>query len=146
MRKPILMEKMATDEVWPTEEIEAAKESLYRYLADYVPERWTYSKHAIMGPAGKLLGIIAASKFGDNIDSYVGYIANVHNQQSKKHLTLEGIENLRKAVSGLIHLKQGSSERAFLKMLNSVDYGVYYMKMKEIGEKSEAKKSGGENQ
>jgi hypothetical protein len=99
-----------------------------------------------MGPAGKLLGIIAASKFGDNIDSYVGYIANVHNQQSKKHLTLEGIENLREAVSGLIHLKQGSSERAFLKMLNSVDYGVYYMKMKEIGEKSEAKKSGGENQ
>jgi hypothetical protein len=140
------MEKMATDEVWPTEQIEAAKESLYRYLADYVPERWTYSKHAIMGPAGKLLGIIAASKFGDNIDSYVGYIANVHNQQSKKHLTLEGIENLREAVSGLIHLKQGSSERAFLKMLNSVDYGVYYMKMKEIGEKSEAKKSGGENQ
>jgi len=146
MRKPILMEKMATDEVWPTEEIEAAKESLYRYLADYVPERWTYSKHAIMGPAGKLLGIIAASKFGDNIDSYVGYIANVHNQQSKKHLTLEGIENLREAVSVLIHLKQRSSERAFLKMLNSVDYGVYYMKMKEISKKSEAKKSRGENQ
>jgi hypothetical protein len=146
MRKPILMEKMTSDEVWPTEEIEAAKESLYKYLTSYVPERWTYSKHAIMGPAGKLLGIIAASKFGDNIDSYVGYIANIHNQQSKKHLTLEGMENLRDAVSRLITLKQGSSERAFLKMLNSVDYGVYYLRIREIGEKSEAKKSGGENQ
>jgi hypothetical protein len=145
MRKPILMEKMATDEAWPTEEVEAAKENLYKYLADYVPERWAYTKHAIMGPAGKLLGIIAASKFGYNTDSYVGYIANIHNQQSKKHLTLEGMESLKEAVSGLIKLKQRSSERAFLKMLNSVDYGVYYKKIKEIGEKSEAKKSGGEN-
>jgi hypothetical protein len=138
MRKPILMEKMATDEVWPTEEVEAVKESLYMYLADYLPERWVYTKHAIMGPA--------ASKFGDNVDPYIGYIANIHNQQSKKRLTLEGMKNLREAVSGLIRLKQRSSERAFLKMLNSVDYGVYYEKIKEIGEKSEAKKSGGENQ
>ncbi|MEM0287279.1 MAG: hypothetical protein QXG05_03785 [Nitrososphaerota archaeon] len=146
MRKPILMEKMATDEVWPTDEVEAAKESLYKYLADYVPERWVYTKHAIMGPAGKLLGIIAASKFGENVDSYVGYIANIHDQQSKKHLTLEGMNNLKEAVSRLIQLRKRSSERAFLKMLNSVDYGVYYMKIKEIGEKSEAKKAGGENQ
>jgi len=142
MRKPILMEKMATDEVWPTKEVEATKESLYKYLVDYLPERWVYTKHAIMGPAGKLLGIIAASKFGDNIDSYVGYIANIHSQQSKKHLTLEGMENLKEAVSGLIRLKSRSSERAFLKMLNTVDYGVYYKKVKEIGEKSEAKKTG----
>lgn len=145
MRKPILMEKRDTDEVWPTKEVEDVKEDLYKYLADYMPERWTYTKHGIMGPAGKLLGIIAASKFGDTIDSYVGYIANIHNQQSKKHLTLEGMENLKEAVSGLVRLKQKSSERAFLKMLNSVDYGVYYKKIKEIGEKSEAKKSGGEN-
>lgn len=146
MRKPILMEKMATNEAWPTKEIDAAKENLYKYLSEYIPERRTYTKHAIMGPAGKLLGIIAASKFGDNVDSYVGYIANIHNQQNKKHLTLEGMQSLKEAVSGLITLRQKSSERAFLKILNSVDYGVYYMKYKEIGERSEAKKSGGENQ
>jgi hypothetical protein len=98
-----------------------------------------------MGPAGKLLSIIAASKFGDNVDSYVGYIANIHGQQSKKRLTLQGMENLKEAVSRLVQLRKRSSERAFLKMLNSVDYGVYYMKIKEIGEKSEAKKAGGEN-
>jgi hypothetical protein len=145
MRKPILMEKRATDEVWPTEALDEVKESLYNYLADYVPEKWVYTKHAILGPAGKLLGIVAASKFGNNIDSYVGYIVNIHNQQSKKHLTLEGMKSLRSAVSKLVELKKQSSERAFLKFLNSVDYGVYYKKMKEISEKSEAK-SGGENQ
>jgi len=140
------MEAKATDETWPTEEVEVAKANLFEYLADYVPDKWGYSKHAIMGPAGKLLGIIAASKFGDNVDPYVGYIANIHEQQSKKRLTLNGMESLRTAVSQLIQLKQKSSERAFLKMLSSVDYGVYYMKVKEIGERSEAKKAGSGDQ
>lgn len=143
MRKPIVMETKATDETWPTEEVEIAKENLYKYLANYIPEKWGYSKHAIMGPAGKLLGIIAVSKFGDNVDAYVGYIANIHQQQSRKPLTLDGMESLKTAVSQLIRLKQKSSERAFLKMLSSVDYGVYYLKVKEIGERSEAKKAGG---
>jgi len=144
MRKPILMEKIVTDEVWPTSEIEAAKESLYKYLSDYRPEKWAYTKHAIMGPAGKLLGIIAASKFGDNVDSYVGYIANIHSQQSKKPLTQQGMQSLKEAVTTLISFKRNSSERFFLKMLNAVDYGVFYLKVKEIAEKAEAKKTGGE--
>jgi len=140
VRKPILMESRLNEETWPTEELKAAQASLYKYLADFIPEKWGYTKYAIMGPAGKLLGIIAASKFGDNVDSYVGYIANIHEQQSKNHLTRNGMENLKTAVLQLIQLRQKSSERAFLKMLSSVDYGVYYMKVKEISERSEAKK------
>jgi hypothetical protein len=137
------METRATDETWPTDDIEETKVNLHRYLTDYVPERWQYSKHSIMGPVGKLLAIIASSKFGDNVDSYVGYIANIHVQQSKKHLTSNGMESLKAAVSQLIQLKQKSSERVFLKILSSVDYGVYYIKVKEIGERSEAKKAEG---
>ncbi len=138
------METRATDETWPTKKIEETQSELYAYLADFVPERWGYSKHAIMGPAGKLLGIVAASKFGGNADSYVGYIANVHDQQSMKHLTLSGMESLKSAVSNLIELRKEMSERAFLKILSSVDYGVYYLKVKEISERSEAKKAGNE--
>lgn len=138
------METRATDETWPTKKIEETQSELYTYLADFVPEKWGYSKHAIMGPAGKLLGIVAASKFGENVDSYVGYIANVHDQQSKKHLTLSGMESLKSAVSNLIELRKDMSERAFLKILSSVDYGVYYLKVKEISERSEAKKAGNE--
>jgi len=140
------METKGTDEIWPTEEIDSIKDSLYKYLADFIPERWEYSKHAIMGPAGKLLSIISASKFGENVDSYVGYIANIHREQSKKHLSTGGIESLRISALKLIQLKQKSSERAFLKILNSVDYGVYYLKVKGIGERSEAKKTGGEKE
>ena len=144
MRKLIVMETRATDETWPTKKIEETQSELYTYLADFVPEKWGYSKHAIMGPAGKLLGIVAASKFGENAYSYVGYIANVHDQQSKKHLTLSGMESLKSAVSNLIELRKDMSERAFLKILSSVDYGVYYLKVKEISERSEAKKVGNE--
>jgi hypothetical protein len=140
VRKLIVMETRATDETWPTKKIEETQSELYTYLADFVPENWGYSKHAIMGPAGKLLGIVAASKFGGNAYSYVGYIANVHDQQSKKPLTLSGMESLKSAVSNLIELKKDMSERAFLKILSSVDYGVYYLKVKEISERSEAKK------
>lgn len=140
MRKPILMESRAVDESWPTKEIQETQIHLHKYLADFIPEKWVYTKHAITGPAGKLLGIVASSKFGDNTDSYVGYIANIHDQQSRKRLTSEGMQSLRSAVANLIKLKQNRSERAFLKIVNSVDYGVYYLKVKEISERSEAKK------
>ena len=54
------------------------------------------------------------------------------------------MESLKAAVSNLIKLRQNRSERAFLKTLSSIDYGVYYMKVKEISERSEAKKRGNE--
>ena len=97
----------------PTKEIDETQAQLFTYLTDFIPEAGAYSKHAIMGPAGKLLGIVAASKFGENVDSYVGYIANIHDQQSKTHLTLSGMASLKAAVSNLIKLKQNKSERAF---------------------------------
>jgi hypothetical protein len=54
------------------------------------------------------------------------------------------MESLKSAVSNLIELRKDMSERAFLKILSSVDYGVYYLKVKEISERSEAKKAGNE--
>lgn len=140
MRKIILMETRATEEEWPAKKIEDVQSQLYTYLGDFIPEKWGYTKTAIMGPAGKLLSIVAASKFGENADSYVGYIANVHEQQSKKRLTTIGMDNLKEAVSNLIELKKNTSERSFLKILSSIDYGVYYLKVREISERAEAKK------
>lgn len=142
MRKPIIIEINVTDEIWPTEKINSVIGKLHEYLHDFIPEKPSYSKHAILGPAGKLLGIIAASKFGDNMDSYVGYISNIHNQQSTKSLSKDGMNSLMTSVSLLIELKRSCSERQFLKILSSVDYGVYYKKIKEIAERVEAKKGG----
>jgi len=136
MRKLILMETTETGKPWPSNKIEEAQTQLYAYLSDFKPERYSYSKHAIMGPVGKLLGIIAASKFGDNVESYVGYIINIHDQQS-----IIGISNLKDAVTTILAIRETVSERAFLKILSSIDYAVYYLKMKEISERKAEKKS-----
>ena len=58
------METRATDETWPTKKSRRNTIRAIHLLSNFVPEKWGYSKHAIMGPAGKLLGIVAASKFG----------------------------------------------------------------------------------
>lgn len=143
MRKPLLMESREADTAWPTKDIDEVKEDLFKYLSDFMPEKWGYSKYAIMGPVGKLLAAVASSKFGDNVDSYIGYISNIHGQQSKKHLSADGMSSLRNAVSQLIKIKQSSSERSFLKIINSIDYAVYYLKVKEIAQRAEQKKSEG---
>jgi len=141
MRKPIIMEVRENEEKWPTEKIEEIQQNLFEYLKDYRAENPGYTKHSVMGPAGKLLTILSASMFGENVDSYVGYIENIHESQSKKHLSPEGRERLRSATQALIELKQNASERYFLKIVRAVDYGVYYLKMKEIAKAVEEKKA-----
>jgi hypothetical protein len=125
------METRESDKTWPSNKIEEAQTQLYTYLSDFTPRTPANSKHAIMGPVGKLLNIISASKFRDNIDSYVGYITNIHGQQSTKNLTQTGMLNLKNAVITILAFRETVSERAFLKILSSIDYAVYYLKMRE---------------
>ena len=140
MRKPIIMEVRENEEKWPTEKIEEIQQNLFEYLKDYRAENPGYTKHSVMGPAGKLLTILSASMFGENVDSYVGYIENIHKSQ-KRPLSPEVRERLRSATQALIELKQNASERYFLKIVRAVDYGVYYLKMKEIAKAVEEKKA-----
>jgi hypothetical protein len=125
------METRETDETWSSNKIGEIQTQLYTYLSDFEPKTNVYSKHAIMGPVGKLLSIISASKFGDNVESYVGYITNIHDQQSRKLVTSVGMSNLKDAVNTILSIRKTVSERAFLKILSSIDYAVYYLKMKE---------------
>lgn len=140
MRKPIIMQTGSVNEMWPTGKISEVIERLQGYLQDFIPEKPGYSKHSIMGPAGKLLGLVSSSKFGDNVEPYVGYISNVHHQLSKKPLSQNGVNDLKSAVELLIGLRKTCSERQFLRLLSAVDYGVYYKKVKEISERAAAKK------
>ncbi|MEM0272589.1 MAG: hypothetical protein QW514_08620 [Thermoprotei archaeon] len=140
MKTPIIMETREKEFNWPTAEIEEIQRDLFEYLGDYYAKDQRYTKHAIMGPVGKLLTIVESSMFGDNVDSYVGYIANVHDAQSEKRLSKEGMEKLRAATSKLINLRRQVSERAFLKIVRSVDYGVYFLKVKQIAERSAEKR------
>ena len=137
------METRETDKTWPSNKIKEAQTQLYAYLSDFKPEKDGYSKHAIMGPVGKLLDILSAIKFGDNVESYVGYIINIHDQQSVKRVSQIGMSNLKDAVTTILAIRETVSERAFLKILSSISYAVYYLKMKEISERKAEKEVGG---
>jgi len=143
MRKIILMESSQTNEMWPTLDIENATKDLYEYLQRFIPEKNSFTKHAINGPAGKLLSILGANKFGNNAEAYIGYITNIHNQTSKIPLNQEASEKLASAVKCLIEFKKKHSERYFLRILSAVDYGVYYLKVRQIAERSAANKEAG---
>ncbi len=141
MRKPIVFENSYEKLEWPTQRIAGVVDDLYGYLSEYVPEQFGYTKTAIMGPVGKLLSLVESSRFGDNVDGYVGYIVNIHRQQSVGHneISLEGMERLMKSVQTLLDLKKEFSSRDFHRIIRSVDYAVYFKKMKEIADKSEKK-------
>lgn len=139
MRKPILIESRSVDDIWPKENIDKAIESLYRYLSYYEPEEYKYSKYAIMGPVGKLLPALLGEQFGDNVQSYVGYIANIHSQGSNKHLTTERYEELQLAINTILEIKTKVSQRAFIRIIRAIDYGIFFKRSEEIAMKSEHK-------
>ncbi len=143
MRKPILMEERSLEGGWPTRQIQEATSNLHAYLKEYVPGGPpNYSKHAIMGPVGKLLPMLASESFGANVESYVGYITNIHTQSIGRPPPAEAAKSLRAGIEELLNLKDELSPRMFKRILESVDYGVYYLKTKEIMERSQAKKAG----
>ena len=142
MRKPILVESRNEEQEWPRENINQAIECLYTYLSIYyLPEQYGYTKYAIMGPIGKLLPTLLSEQFGDTVESYVGYIANIHSHESvKKNLGVDGFEQLKKGIETIIEIKNSVTPRKFQKIIRSIDYGIFFKKSEEIAQKAEAKK------
>lgn len=145
MRKPIVIgeaenKKDLQDIKKEAEEIQS---NLYEYLKTYVPkdQSGSLSKSSVMGPVGKLLSQILAKRFGNNVEPYVGFTINVHRNMTGFLPTDEAIEKLRQAVKELLDLSDQLTERDFAKLINLVDYGVYFMKCKDIAARIESKKT-----
>jgi hypothetical protein len=142
MRKPILVESRNEEQEWPRENINQAIDYLYNYLSIYYhPEQYGYTKYAIMGPIGKLLPTLLSEQFGDTVESYVGYVVNIHSHESvKKHLGVDGFEQLKKGIATIIEIKNSVTPRNFQKIIRSIDYGIFYKKSEEIAQIIEYKK------
>ena len=141
MRKLLQMEERIGKEEWPTEEIRRVTQDLYEYLSGYKPEgQSSFSKSSIMGPVGKLLAMVSSEAHGKSIEAYVGAISNVHYQQTQWLPTTDGQTKIKEAVEGLLKMKEDLSPRLFRRILQSVDYGVYYLKTKQITERIREKK------
>jgi len=141
MRKPIqMLEREQPSDLDSKKLLEEVQEDLFTYLQSYRAEEQGFSKHAIMGPVGKLLPQVLAQRFGDNVDAYVGYVANIHRQQTGYLPSVDSIDRLRNAVTKLLRLKHGLPEREFVRAIETIDYGVFEKKAHLIMELSQRKK------
>jgi len=127
------------------EEIRQLKEDVIDALSSYLEGyyRGGFSKHAIMGPVGKLLSAVASSKI-ESVEALIGYILNIHEKATGYAVQQEYREHLENGIRLLMELKRKTPKRLFTKELREIDYGVYYRRMKCIAEKI-AKKKGGES-
>ena len=107
---------------------------LSEYLDEYIPKTSSYSKHAIMGPVGKLLGILMSGKL-ENKDAIIGYIVNIHRNTAKsEYVSKTAIDKLDEAVNLFFELRKIVTTRMWIKTLREIDYAVFKRRFKKIVE------------
>jgi hypothetical protein len=127
MRTPIFVrvERFDLESVAP--QIEAIREAFDRYLDSY-PVRTVRSKHSLMGPVGKLLQEAKTGKW--DAESLTGYALNIHlsNPRARGFISQEAREALKEGVSKLMALLHEVPPTAQDKVLDRIDYGLYFIR------------------
>jgi len=117
---------------------------LDRYLDHYVPRQYTFSKHSLLGPVGKLLGVLESGKLYDK-EAIVGYVINVHRNTARSdYISPEALAVLEEAVEKLLALRSRLPSRVWIRVLREIDYAVYKARFKKAVERASSKKEGGE--
>jgi len=112
------------------------------YLEAYIPKRrGQLTKHSVMGPVGKLISAMEASRFNSE-DGYIGYTVNVHENTGVSPPSKEAIARLKEAVGLLLELKSKVGISRWPKILREIDYAVYFNKMMWIKERAKEKEEG----
>lgn len=111
---------------------------LMEYMETFHPEdRRSDSKHALMGPVGKLLSRITTT--GEiNWDAVKGYVLSIHkNQQGSRGVSAEAAERLDKATTSLSELKEMLPATKWLKTVEDIDDEVFFglYKTKLVGQR-----------
>lgn len=100
------------------------------YLDDFRSKRRTGSKHAVLGPVGKLLNKAAGGE--RNMESLLGYTVRVHEMSSQSsYLSPAGIEHLRAGADALLVLLDDAPLAARDRIIAQVDDSVYYLRRKQ---------------
>lgn len=121
------------------ERIAEVAETLAKYLNEHYRGPPGFSKHTIMGPVGKLIGVLESGRFRDK-DALLGYVINIHTNLSGP-ISKEAVDLLEKAISDLLAIREQVSTRTWVRFLRELDYAVYKHKMKYIVEYAAAKKA-----
>ena len=139
MRAPLAVQVATFDieKVQPL--IDASREAFARYLDEFhkAARKSTRSKHGLMGPVGKIL---AEAKSGRRDPaSLKGYAIRVH-EASGRSPSQVGLESLENGINNLVRLLTEAPITEHDRLLDRLDYGLYFdLRKKEI-EAKEAKR------
>ncbi|MFZ5631596.1 MAG: hypothetical protein ACOY40_01990 [Bacillota bacterium] len=110
--------------------IEEIKNAFDRYLDSYSPKT-SRSKHGIMGPIGKILQEVKRGKW--DVEGLSGYALNIHlnNPKTKGRISNNAMVALEEGIEKLVSLIKKEPVTAQDRILELVDYGLYYRRRKK---------------
>jgi hypothetical protein len=103
------------------------------YLDEFRSKRGSASKHAVLGPVGKLLNKAASGE--RNLESLLGYTVRIHEMSNiSSYLSPEALSHLREGAVKLIALLSDAPLAARDRIVAQVDDAVYYLRRKQYAE------------
>lgn len=127
MRRPIFVRTEKFDMKDYEVDISTIRQCFDRYLDSY-PVKTSKTKTSLMGTIGKVLQGARSGKW--DIDSLTGYALNIHiaNEKTKGIISHEAREALHEGVAKLLKLLSEVPITAQDKILDRLDYGLYYLR------------------
>ena len=136
MRTPIAVQTKPFEIEKVQPQIDAARAAFTRYL-DEVPRKSTRSKHGLMGPVGKILSEVKSGR--RDPASLKGYAVRVH-EAAGRGPSQAGLEALEEGIDHLVRLLGDAPLTGHDRILDRLDYGLYYDLRKRALQSKEARR------
>lgn len=136
MRVPITVQIKPFDIEKAQPQIDATRQAFARYL-DEVPRKSTRSKHGLMGPVGKILSEVKSGR--RDPASLKGYAVRVH-EATGRSPSPAGLEALEQGIDHVVRLLAQAPVTAHDRLLDRLDYGLYYDLRKKALESKETRR------
>jgi hypothetical protein len=136
MRAPIVVHVAPHDIEQDQPRIDAARRAFVRYLAELGP-RPTRSKYGLMGPVGKILSEVKSGR--RDSASLKGYALRVH-EATQKRPSPVALQALEEGIDLLVTVLADAPITIHDRMLDRLDYGLYYALRKQELESREVRR------
>jgi hypothetical protein len=112
------------------DEIALIVQTFGRYLDGY-PTKTSRTKHGLLGPVGKVIQGVKSRKW--QAQSLIGYALNIHtaNRRTRGFISPESSAALADGVERLMSLYDKVPPAFRERLLDQVDYGLYYLQRKK---------------
>lgn len=133
MRKPLVTRGERFDLSTVSQQIEEVIDAFDRYL-EASPYRLGRTKHAVMGPVAKVLERAGSGHW--SAEALAGYALRVHemNPKARGFVPPEARSAMERGVQELIRLTHMVPVTALGKVLERLEYGLYYRRKKRASE------------